>query len=56
MASSRDVVVRDKRRVFDGFFKLDEITVSHRLSTGAMSADRKSLIWLPCSLMVKANA
>jgi nudix-type nucleoside diphosphatase (YffH/AdpP family) len=45
MASSRDVVVRDKRRVFDGFFKLDEITVSHRLSTGAMSADRKSLIF-----------
>jgi ADP-ribose pyrophosphatase len=38
------VIVRGKRRVFDGFFKLDEVTVSHRQFDGAMSADKKLLV------------
>jgi ADP-ribose pyrophosphatase len=42
---SPPVVVRRKRRVFDGFFKLDELTVSHRKLNGAMSADETFLIF-----------
>jgi nudix-type nucleoside diphosphatase (YffH/AdpP family) len=38
------VVVRDKRRIFDGFFKLDEVTVSHLQFDGSMSADKTVLI------------
>src|SRR5262249_14953208 len=45
MSSPADVVIREKRRVFDGFFKLDEVTVSHRQFDGAMSPDKKLLIF-----------
>src|SRR5262245_33790773 len=45
MASPADVVVSSKRRVFDGFFKIDEVTVSHRQFDGAMSADKKLLVF-----------
>lgn len=44
MTSQADVVVRNKRRVFDGFFKLDELTLSHRLFSGDMSPDKKVLV------------
>jgi nudix-type nucleoside diphosphatase (YffH/AdpP family) len=45
MTSPPTVVMRDKRRVFDGFFKLDEVTVSHRQFDGSMSPDKKLLIF-----------
>ena len=31
-----DVIVHEKRRVFDGFFKIDEATVSYRGADGSM--------------------
>jgi ADP-ribose pyrophosphatase len=45
MDTGQKVVVRGKRRVFDGFFKLDEVTVSHRQFDGAMSPDQTFLIF-----------
>src|SRR5262249_7869281 len=45
MDNGQKVVVRGKRRVFDGFFKLDEVTVSHRQFDGAMSPDQTFLIF-----------
>ncbi|MDX2290047.1 MAG: NUDIX domain-containing protein [Hyphomicrobiaceae bacterium] len=39
------VVVRSRRRVFDGFFKLDEVTFSHRLYDGTASPDKTSLVF-----------
>src|ERR1700694_2812311 len=45
MASPRNVVIRDKRRVFDGFFKLDELTLSHEQFDGRMSPDKKLLVF-----------
>jgi ADP-ribose diphosphatase len=45
MNASPPVIVRSKRRVFDGFFKLDEVTVSHRQFDGRMSSDKKLLIF-----------
>jgi nudix-type nucleoside diphosphatase (YffH/AdpP family) len=45
MSGSPRVIVRSKRRVFDGFFKLDEVMVSHRQFDGTMSAERALLIF-----------
>jgi nudix-type nucleoside diphosphatase (YffH/AdpP family) len=45
MSGSPRVIVRSKRRVFDGFFKLDEVLVSHRQFDGTMSAERPLLIF-----------
>jgi nudix-type nucleoside diphosphatase (YffH/AdpP family) len=45
MNNSPAVVVRGRRRLFDGFFKLDELTVSHRQFDGTMSADKKTLVF-----------
>jgi nudix-type nucleoside diphosphatase (YffH/AdpP family) len=45
MSSQVDVVIRNKNRVFDGFFQLDEVTLSHRLFDGGMSAEKKILIF-----------
>jgi ADP-ribose pyrophosphatase len=39
------VVIKGKQRVFDGFFKVDEFTVSHEQLDGAMSADQKRLVF-----------
>lgn len=45
MGLDQKVVVRGRRRVFDGFFKLDEVTVSHRQYDGGMSPDRPVLVF-----------
>ncbi len=45
MGSDPKVVVRSRRRVFDGFFKLDEVRFSHRQYDGTMSADKTSLVF-----------
>jgi ADP-ribose pyrophosphatase len=45
MASPANVVIREKRRVFDGFFKLDEVTLSHEQFDGSMSPEKKLLIF-----------
>ena len=45
MNGSPRVIVRSKRRVFDGYFKLDEVTVSHRQFDGTMSADKPLLVF-----------
>jgi ADP-ribose pyrophosphatase len=45
MTSPPTVIMRDKRRVFDGFFQLDEVTVSHSQFDGSMSPDKKLLIF-----------
>ncbi len=39
------MVIRNKTRVYDGFFKLDEVTFSHRRYDGAMSADMTHLVF-----------
>src|SRR5262245_19696856 len=45
MAPPPTVVMREQHRVFDGFFKLDEVIVSHRQFDGSMSPDKKLLIF-----------
>src|SRR5262245_34376451 len=45
MSGTPPVIVRSKRRVFDGFFKLDEVTVSHRQFDGTMSPEKKLLVF-----------
>lgn len=45
MPAPRRVVVRGKRRVYDGFFKLDEVTVSHERFDGSMSSDKPLLVF-----------
>ena len=45
MSGSPRVIVSSKRRVFDGFFKLDEVTVSYRQFDGTMSAEKPLLIF-----------
>ncbi len=39
------VVIRRQRRVFDDFFKVDEIVVSHKQIDGTMSADQTRLVF-----------
>lgn len=38
-------VVHNKRRVFDGFFKIDELTLTHRQVDGAMSGEKNILVF-----------
>ncbi len=38
------VIVHSKKRVFDGFFKIDEIVYSHRQFDGEMSENKKRLV------------
>jgi nudix-type nucleoside diphosphatase (YffH/AdpP family) len=45
MSGSPRVIVRSKRRVFDGFFKLDEVLVSYRQFDGTMSAEKPLLVF-----------
>ena len=39
MTAPAAVVLRDKRRVVDGFLRLDEVTVSLRQNDGTMTND-----------------
>jgi nudix-type nucleoside diphosphatase (YffH/AdpP family) len=40
-----NVVIRRQRRVFDDFFKVDELVVSHEQIDGTMSADQTRLVF-----------
>lgn len=45
MTSLPRVLVRDRKRVFDGFFKVDELTLSHLKFDGQMSRDKQVLVF-----------
>jgi nudix-type nucleoside diphosphatase (YffH/AdpP family) len=45
MDDSPPVIVRDRQRVFHGYFELYEVTVSHRQFDGKMSPDKKLLVF-----------
>ena len=45
MTSLPRVLVRDRKRVFDGFFKVDELTLSHLKFDGQMSPDKQVLVF-----------
>ena len=45
MAGSRAVDIRGRRRLFDDFFKVDELVVSHMQNNGKMSAPQRRLIF-----------
>jgi ADP-ribose pyrophosphatase len=45
MNTSDSVTIHGTRRLFDGFFKLDELTVSHRRYDGATSPEQRFLVF-----------
>jgi ADP-ribose pyrophosphatase len=45
MAAHRRVEIRKQTRVFDDFFKIDEIVVAHERQDGTLSADEHRLIF-----------
>jgi nudix-type nucleoside diphosphatase (YffH/AdpP family) len=45
MNASPRVIVHSKRRVFDGFFKLDELALCHRRYDGTMSEEKRFLVF-----------
>jgi ADP-ribose pyrophosphatase len=45
MPGSRKAEIRKQTRLFDGFFKLDEVVVAHERQDGSMSPDEKRLIF-----------
>jgi|GEM_PF-210090 len=45
MQSRRRVEIRSQRRLFDDFFKIDEVIVSHQQYDGKMSADQRRLVF-----------
>ena len=45
MPSRRRVEIRSQRRLFDDFFKIDEVIVSHQQYDGKMSADQRRLVF-----------
>jgi ADP-ribose pyrophosphatase len=45
MRSSHLVEIRDQKRVFDDFFKVDEVIVSHQQKNGKMSDGQRRLIF-----------
>ena len=42
---SRKAVIEQQRRVFDDFFKIDELTVLHEQIDGTMSANQRRLVF-----------
>jgi nudix-type nucleoside diphosphatase (YffH/AdpP family) len=42
---SRKAVIQQQRRVFDDFFKIDELTVTHEQIDGTMSAPQRRLVF-----------
>ena len=42
---SRRAVIRSCKRLFDDFFKIDEVIVSHERHDGTMSADQRRLVF-----------
>ena len=45
MSGSRTVEIRNKRRLFDDFFKVDELIVAHERYDGRMSGDERRLVF-----------
>lgn len=45
MPGARKAVIHKETRRFDGFFKIDEVTVSHERQDGTMSPDEQRLIF-----------
>jgi nudix-type nucleoside diphosphatase (YffH/AdpP family) len=45
MTSSRRVDIRKQQRVFDDFFKIDEVVVAHQRYDGRMSGDERRLVF-----------
>jgi nudix-type nucleoside diphosphatase (YffH/AdpP family) len=45
ISMSRKAVIHQQRRVFDDFFKIDDIVVSHERRDGTMSAKQKQLVF-----------
>ena len=45
MPGSRKAVIKNTTRKFDGFFKIDEVVVSHERDDGTMSPDQTRLIF-----------
>ncbi|HTV29089.1 MAG TPA: NUDIX domain-containing protein, partial [Xanthobacteraceae bacterium] len=45
MSESRKAVIHKTTRLFDDFFKIDEVLVSHELRDGTMSPDERRLIF-----------
>ena len=41
MSSGRRVEIREQRRLFDDFFKVDEVVVAYQRYDGAMSRDER---------------
>jgi ADP-ribose pyrophosphatase len=42
---ARKAIIKKKSRLFDDFFKIDEVIVSHRQVDGSMSADQRRLVF-----------
>jgi len=45
MAGGRTVDIKSRKFVFDKFFKIEELVLSHQLHNGAMSADQTRLVF-----------
>jgi ADP-ribose pyrophosphatase len=45
MSGSRTVEIRNKRRLFDDFFKVDELILAHERYDGRMSGDERRLVF-----------
>jgi len=45
MAQLRKVEIRKKTRIFDDFFKIDELVVAYQKCDGSMSADQRRLVF-----------
>jgi ADP-ribose pyrophosphatase len=45
MPGTRKVEIRKKTRLFDDFFKVDEIVVAHERHDGTMSSDQRRLVF-----------
>lgn len=45
MQRRRRVVIQSQKRVFDDFFKIDEVIVAHERADGTMSADQRRLVF-----------
>ncbi len=45
MQGRRHVEIRSQRRLFDDFFKIDEVIVSHQQYDGTMGADQRRLVF-----------
>ena len=45
MPGTRKVEIRKQTRLFDDFFKVDEIVVAHEQHDGTMSSDQRRLVF-----------